>query len=107
MAEEKRFENKIKRYLNEQGCWNVKFFANAYTKKGVPDILACINGFFVGIEVKAKNGIVSELQKWNISEIRKSGGIAIVLYPQDFEKFKKLVELLKTGNNFSENNSMF
>lgn len=92
MAQEKTFENKIKKYLDDKGCWYVKFFANSYTKVGVPDILACINGYFVAIEVKAENGRPSELQFYNRDKIRKSGGISIILYPSQFSEFKMLIE---------------
>ena len=68
IAQEKTFENKIKKFLDEQGAWHVKFFANSFTKVGIPDILACINGYFVGIEVKAQNGKPSELQLYNIKK---------------------------------------
>lgn len=92
MAQEKNFENKIKSYLEENKCWFVKYFANRMTKIGVPDILACVNGFFVAIEVKAPHGHPSELQIWNRDKIRESGGISIVLYPHQFEDFKLLID---------------
>lgn len=96
MAAEKRFENKIKKFLDDNGCWYVKYFANGFTKSGIPDILACINGRFVAIEVKAASGKPSELQLYNIEAIKKAGGTAIVLYPKDFEMFKNLVyDLIK------------
>ena len=95
IAQEKTFENKIKKFLDEQGAWHVKFFANSFTKVGIPDILACINGYFVGIEVKAQNGKPSELQLYNIKKIREAGGFAIVLYPSAFNKFKEFVLDLK------------
>lgn len=98
MAEEKRFENKIKKYLDEQGCWYVKFFANGYTKRGIPDLLCCVNGHFVAVEVKAAHGTPSELQERNIEKIGDAKGIGIVLYPKDFERFKKLVQVLKQSD---------
>lgn len=91
MAAEKKFENKIKRYLKDHNCWYVKYFANRMTKSGVPDILACINGYFVAIEVKASEGHPSDLQIWNRDQIRKSGGIAIILYPEQWEDFRLLI----------------
>jgi Holliday junction resolvase len=66
----------------------VKFFANGYTKKGVPDLLCCINGFFLAIEVKAENGVASELQKLNIEKIEQAGGRSIILKPSMFEEFR-------------------
>ena len=94
MAAEKLFENKIKKYLKDRGCWYVKYFANGYTKSGIPDILACVNGYFVAIEVKAPKGKPSDLQLWNIEQINQSGGIGIILYPEQFEQFKEMVEFL-------------
>lgn len=91
MGPEKRFETKVKKLIEDEGGWQVKFFANSYTKNGIPDILACINGYFVGVEVKAQNGHPSALQLHHCSEIRKAGGFAFVLYPSGFEDFKQFI----------------
>lgn len=95
MAAEKVFENKVKRFLKEQGCWVLKTWSNGVQRSGVPDLLVCCNGYFVGVELKATNGKPSELQLWNINEIRKAGGIAIVLYPEHFKAFQDLVYYMK------------
>lgn len=96
MAGEKNFENKIKKFLKDRGCWYVKYFANRNTRAGVPDILACVSGRFVAIEVKAENGKPTELQKWNVEQIKKCGGLAVILYPQDWERFAAMIdEVLK------------
>lgn len=97
MAAEKLFENKVKQFLEDQGCWHVKFFANAYTKQGIPDILASVGGNFMGIEVKAPKGKPSPLQIYNLQKIHESGGYGILLYPKDFEKFKELVDRIIEG----------
>lgn len=95
MAQEKAFENKIKKFLKDEGCWCVKFFANSYTQRGIPDLLCCVNGFFLAVEVKAENGKATEIQKWNVEKIREAGGVAFVLKPSQFESFKQLVYALK------------
>lgn len=99
-AAEKNFENKIKAFLKENNAWFIKYWAGSkFTKDGIPDILACINGYFVGIEVKASNGKPSELQKYHVEQINyKANGIAVILYPQDFELFKELVDDLNDGH---------
>lgn len=97
MAQEKTFENKIKAWLKDNDCYHVKFFANRMTKTGVPDILASVGGYFVGIEVKAQNGKPSELQVYNVREIRKSGGFAFVVYPSGWPKLKAILQDLKKG----------
>lgn len=103
MAQEKTFENKIKKYLKDKGCWHVKYFANRMTKSGIPDIIACVNGKFVAIEVKAENGHPTELQLWNVEQIKKSNGIAVIAYPSDWDKLKILIDkLLEGGSNASK-----
>jgi Holliday junction resolvase len=95
MAAEKNFENKVKAFLKEQGCWFIKYWAGGeFTKAGVPDLLICCNGHFLGVELKAPKGKPSELQLWNISKINQAGGIGMVLYPKDFEDFKALIHKL-------------
>lgn len=97
MASEKRFENKIKKFLKDRGHWYVKFFANSYTRAGVPDLLACVNGQFVGIEIKAQNGKPSELQIHAVEEIRKADGYAFIIYPSAWEAFKNFILSLEVG----------
>lgn len=98
MGAEKRFETKIKKYLKDRGCWCVKYFANAFTPSGIPDLLTCINGHFVAIEVKADNGEPSKLQLLNVKKIREAGGIAIILYPSQWDIFTEFINDLLENN---------
>ena len=92
MASEKSFENKIKRYLKDKGCYRVKYHGNYFSENGTPDILACVNGYFLGIEVKAQDGHPSELQLVKVESIRKAGGFAYVAYPSGWEKLKDIID---------------
>ena len=98
MAAEKNFENKVKRFLKSQGAYIIKYWGGAvYTKKGVPDLLVCINGWFLGIELKAPKGKPSDLQLYNLRKIEQAGGIGFVLYPKHYDDFVKFIEHLKLG----------
>lgn len=89
---EKHFENKIKRFLNTlPNTWHFKHWAGPYSPSGIPDIIACVNGRFVGIEVKKDSGKVSKLQERNIRLINNVNGVGVILYPNDFENFKKMI----------------
>lgn len=93
MAAEKNFENKIKKYLKSIGAWHVKFFANAYTPKGIPDILGCYHGRFFAIEVKGGSSYgLTDLQRHNLQLINAAGGIGLCVYPSGFEQMKRLFE---------------
>lgn len=108
MAAEKNFENRIKKYLHDNGAWFLKYWAGAaYTKSGIPDILACVNGYFVAIEVKAPNGKPSELQLYNLREIEKAGGYAFLLYPKDWDKFKRFIDLLNDDYVVADSDGLY
>lgn len=108
MAAEKLFEGQIKRFFHGVGIypagfpkermtapvrgWYTKIWGGGFQKSGIPDLLACVNGIMIAVEVKASNGTPSELQKLNISRINQSNGLALFLYPEGFSEFKKLIE---------------
>ncbi len=92
---EKQFEKQVKTFLDSQEVWWLKTWSNGIQREGVPDLLVCCNGYFIGVELKNETGHPSALQLWNIDQIRKAGGIAIVLYPNQFELFKDLIMDLK------------
>ena len=96
MAAEQRIQSKIMNYLREEGHYAVKIIAAG--RKGVPDILACVQGRFFAFEVKAPGGKPTDLQKWNLREIGKAGGVAGVVYSvEDVE------HLIKEFDNDSSN----
>lgn len=106
MGPEKTFENKVKKYIEDLGGWEVKFFANKMTKEGIPDILSCINGYFVAIEIKAAHGKPTDLQIYHCKKIREANGFAFILYPSGFDQFKRFVEGLY-NDTYTRNMSLF
>lgn len=119
LASEKLFENRIKKYFHSIGVypagyatdkmdidmvgWYTKIWGGGYQKSGIPDILCCVNGITIAVEVKASNGRPSELQKLNVKRINKSGGVALFLYPEGFEQFKNLMqEVVKCNTHIQE-----
>lgn len=90
---EKEFQRKAIKYLKSlPNTWFFKVFGGGFQRSGIPDLICCINGVFVAIELKGDNGKPTELQKMNIKKINEAGGIGIILYPSGFEEFKKLIE---------------
>lgn len=96
MAAEKQFETKVKKFLKSKCCWSLKYWGGAsYTKSGIPDLLVCCSGKFIGIELKAPKGRPSPLQIYNLREIDHSGGYAILLYPDDYALFQELIQCIQ------------
>ena len=68
----------IKKYLASLGSdvffW--KEHGGPYGTSGVPDIICCYKGRFLGLEVKLPSGKLTELQKRAIAKINRAGGLA-------------------------------
>ena len=89
---EKTVETKIKDYLFQQGIYHFKVHGSKFMPAGIPDIVCCFNGSFLGIEVKrpgAKNE-QSEQQKVHERNIVKSGGTYLLV--DDVEEVVAYVE---------------
>lgn len=96
---EKAIEDKIKDCLASRGSkiWFFKHAASASMKKGIPDIICCICGHFVGIEVKRANGRQSDEQKVVERNILDAGGEywLVFSYEEFVDKFNTFVRRLK------------
>jgi hypothetical protein len=108
MASEKLFEGRVKKWLHSQGIyaagtpknkmdveqvgWFLKIWGGGFMKAGIPDVLMCVNGFFISVELKGESGTASDLQKLNTERINAANGIGVILYPEGFEEFKEIVK---------------
>jgi len=57
------------------GVWIVKYPGGIFGKTGCPDILMCVKGKFVAIEMKKLDGDRRKMQEYQQKKIRSSGGI--------------------------------
>ena len=46
---------------------------------GIPDIVACYQGVFIGVECKANGNTPTVLQQKNLEAITKNGGLAFII----------------------------
>ena len=96
---EKVIENRIKQALTSLGhnCWFFKHAAGAAMKVGIPDIICCIKGKFVGIEVKQEHGHQSAAQKVTCKNIQAAGGEYWLVWSyEDFvEQFNDFARRIK------------
>jgi len=64
----------IKKYLDSIGAWYFSPYMAGFGKSGVPDIVCCINGRFVAIEVKREGKELTAIQARLMEEINSRGG---------------------------------
>lgn len=93
---EGKVKDKIKQLLKSYSP-DVYYFMPAmgsFGKSGVPDIVACIKGSFVAIEVKAdkRKNPPTALQVKNLTEITAAGGAALVIDADDLAMLQGFVE---------------
>ena len=76
MTPEGKVKKEVVAYLNERGAYYFFPVTGGYGRSGVPDIVACLNGRFVGIECKAGDNQPTALQEKNLKAIRSAGGLS-------------------------------
>lgn len=97
MAAEKNFENKVKAFLKDTGAWLLKYWSGAaYTKSGIPDLLVCSDGRFLGIEVKSPNGEPSLLQLVNLKKSENQAGMEFCCTPRILNSSKCSLQKIRT-----------
>jgi len=91
---EQKLVDQIKAYLKDQpDTFHFKSHGGFYGTAGIPDIIICHKGRFVGLECKAKGRKPTLLQQVAINKITKAGGIAVVVYCLD--EVKELLKQIK------------
>lgn len=87
---EAQIKRDIKRYLESVGAFWSAVKGGAHSKTGDPDLIACHQGRYYGIEAKTDIGRQSEWQKLRQAEIEKAGGVYILA--RSVEDVKKVIK---------------
>ena len=78
--------------LDDLGAYHFSPLTSGYGRSGVPDIIVCDKGKFIGIECKAGKGKLTALQERNIKQIKHNEGLAIVVNEGNIEELLALVK---------------
>lgn len=92
---EKRVKDKVVAILKDEGVYYFFPATHGYGRSGVPDIVACVDGLFLGIECKAGTNKPTALQVREIETIRRAGGHAVVANEENWEMIRPLVRSMK------------
>jgi hypothetical protein len=68
--------------------------------RGTPDLLLCIGGFFVAIELKIDGEKPDPLQEYKLGLIKKAGGISLTATPSNWDRVFESIRHLHDGGNF-------
>ena len=89
---EGKVKKQVKKILDDVGAYHFSPMTAGYGRSGVPDIIACVKGKFIGIECKAGKNEPTLLQKHNMKLINQSGGLSIVVNEGNIESLLALVK---------------
>jgi hypothetical protein len=76
---EKKVKDKCVKLLKAHDVYYFFPATHGFGRSGVPDIICCVNGRFLAVECKAGENKPTALQEKEMADIRKQGGIAIVI----------------------------
>ena len=90
-------QERIQKLIRSKGFYCFKNHGDMTTEPGRPDIIACIYGKFVAIEVKVDNNTPSKQQGIHCRNIWRSNGVAIIVW--DLETVKKFIDIMHVRHN--------
>ena len=64
--------------------------------RGTPDILMCVAGHFVALELKTDIGRIDKLQVYTLEAINNAKGYALVVAPSNWQKTYEFLQELST-----------
>jgi hypothetical protein len=93
---EKKVKQRVVAQLKELGAYYFYPTTGGFGSSGVPDVVCCYQGRFIGIECKAGKGKTTALQDKNLKEISEAGGLAMVVNEENVEQITAvLTDLLR------------
>jgi len=88
---EAKVKAKIKTILKAHGAYYAMPIGTGLGNSGVPDFLACVNGYFVAIEAKAGKGKTTALQDKNLGDVNKAGGYACIINENNLDYLERVI----------------
>ena len=89
---EKKIKQKVCVKLKELGAYYFYASTGGYGASGVPDIVACYKGKFIGIECKANGNKATALQQKHLREISMQQGVSLIIDETNIEMLEYYVK---------------
>jgi Holliday junction resolvase len=89
---EGEIKDQVRKVLDDMGAYYFFPAANGYGRTGIPDVIACVGGHFVGIECKAGSKQPTALQQRELDNIEKAEGTGILVNADNIDILKDILE---------------
>ena len=101
---EKKVKDKVVKLLKANEVYY--FFPNThgFGRSGVPDIICCVRGKFLGIECKAGDNKPTALQEKEMQSIRDAGGKTLVVNENNISDIESIVKEMSNEQRCRDTN---
>ncbi len=79
MTPESKVKRRVTKILQKFGAYYFSPVTGGFGRSGVPDIVVCYQGVFIGIECKAGDNKPTALQLKNLEDIHTNGGWGMIV----------------------------
>ena len=94
MSFESGLQTKVIKYLKACGAVVDNIHGNEY-QSSIADLLICYRGYYISLELKAPNGVLSPGQRRRLLKVQKAGGIGECIH--GISKVQSIINTLDQG----------
>ena len=94
---EKKVKDKIIKILRDSNVYYFYASTHGFGRSGIPDLVCCVGGKFVGIECKAGSNKPTELQLRELRAIQAAGGRSLVVNESNIHEVSEVINELLGG----------
>jgi Holliday junction resolvase len=91
MTPEALVKKNVRKLLDELSIYHFMPPANGFGRAGIPDIVGCMDGYFIAIECKAGKGKTTALQDRELNAILNHGGTVFIAREDNLLELKQLL----------------
>ena len=97
MTPEAKVKKRVVDVLKKNSAYYFFPATGGYGRSGVPDIVCCYRGYFVGIECKAGNNKPTPLQEAEMAKIRQAQGVTLVVNEDNIADVQNIFDVIDKG----------
>ena len=91
---EGRVKDAVRKILETTGAYWFMPYQAGMGRSGIPDVIACHKGKFLGIECKAGKGKTTALQDRELAAVAAAGGAALIINETNLQLLKDTLDNL-------------
>ena len=97
MTPEAKVKKKVVDVIKKNGAYYFFPATGGYGRSGVPDIVCCYRGVFIGIECKAGSNKPTPLQEAEMAKIRQAQGVTLVVNEDNIADVQNIFDVIDKG----------